>query len=528
MKRTLLKSALFLACFVLLFSCRDPEEKNGNDLEQISLSHTEMRVRPGAVVTLEVRAVPSTADVGRVTWTSSNPAVAIVGSDGRVIALSEGTADIRAEAQHLTAVCRVFVSDRYHYAPAEDVSGAVMRLPRDPYRGVGFGFRNREDVLLLDPAIGWSYNWTTHPRPEIEELFRELGHDFFPMVWSGLSDAGEQNIRDFIARNPHIRYIQAFNEPMLTDQANLTPTQAAERWPRFRNLANELGLKIVSPSLNWGTMPGFTDANVWFDAFLAHPNVSLDDIDVISVHSYAGMFGLKYFINRFRRYERPIWVTEWNQWYGTESAAQQMAFMSQSIQLMQADPMVTRHAWFYPRAGTRPPNSPPFMDLLDRNQPPGLTPLGEVFVNLSSQDRTIWQSIDNHILLAHTYTNTSASETEFRMNGTIVLGPPARPTTDDTGHLELHNMRLGQWVEYQIDVTRPVSIIRLRYANFIASSIEVSLNGDVVSTVALPYTGGDRIWNTATADISLPQGRHTIRLRVTEGGFLSLNWMKIE
>ena len=521
MKHTLLKSTLFLACFVLLFSCRNED----NGLKEISLTHTEMRVRPGAVVTLEVRTIPST-DAGAVTWTSSNPAVATV-NNGVVTAVSEGTALITAEVQNKTAACKVFVSDRYNYAPAEDVSGAVMRLPRDPYRGVGFTFRHPEDVLLLNPAIGWSYNWGTHPQPHIEELFRELGHDFFPMVWSTQSDATDANIRAFIQRNPHIRYIQAFNEPNLREEANMTPSQAAERWPRFRDLANELGLKIVSPSLNWGTLPGYHDPNVWLDEFLAHPNVSIDDIDVISIHSYAGILGLKSFIDRFRRYERPIWMTEWNQWYGTGNAAQQMAFMSQSIQLMQADPMVTRHAWFYPRP-SGPPNTPPFMDLLDRNWPPGLTPLGEVFVNLSSQDRTIWQSIDNHILLAHTYTNTSASETGFYIGGSVVLGPAARLTTDDTGHLELNNFQYGQWVEYQIEVTRPVSRIRLRYAGFVNSAVAVSLDGNTVATVQLPRTGSAGVWNTATSSISLPQGRHTIRLQVTEGGFLSMNWMKIE
>ena len=519
MKHTLLKSALFLACFSLLISCG--EENNGK-LQEIAFDSDRLTLNVGSYEILQLRVTPSDAIVSSIIWESSNPETATI-TNGLVMAVSYGTAVITARVENLHASINVIVSS--NITPGENVDNAIRRLPRDPNRGVSFGFWFEEDVHLLNPGIGWSYNWGTHPHPHIEELFRELGHDFFPMVWSVQSDATDANIREFIARNPHIRYIQAFNEPNLIDQANMTPSQAAERWPRFRDLANELGLKIVSPSLNWGTMPGYHDPNVWFDEFLAHPNVDLEDIYAISIHSYIGsLAGFKSFIDRFRRYNRPIWMTEWCAWYNT-SPRWQMSFMSQSIQLMQADPMVTRHAWFIPRAGM-PLDAPPYMQLIDRNQPPQLTDLGRVFVNLSSKDRTVWQPVDNHIL-AQTYSNTSASETEFFAGGRLVLGPPLRIVTDETGDLEIHNFIVGQWVEYQIDVTRPVSSIRLRYANFINTTIEVLLEGNVVSTIVLPATGSDIIWNTATADISLPQGRHTIRLRVADG-MTSLNWLKIE
>jgi len=68
----------------------------------------------------------------------------------------------------------------------------------------------------------------------------------------------------------------------------MTPAQAAESWPKLKALAQDCGLKIVSPAMNYGTMPGYENPTRWFEEFFGtdgnpgFPNVSLDDVDAIA------------------------------------------------------------------------------------------------------------------------------------------------------------------------------------------------------------------------------------------------------
>ena len=66
-------------------------------------------------------------------------------------------------------------------------------------------------------------------------------------------------IRTYKATHPQCEYLLAFNEPNLTDQCNYTPQQAAVQWPRLKELADELGMKLVSPAMNYGTLGGYSD-----------------------------------------------------------------------------------------------------------------------------------------------------------------------------------------------------------------------------------------------------------------------------
>ena len=76
----------------------------------ITLNETELTAFAGKSVRLRAAVAPSNAYIRRVTWTSSNPDVATVNSDGRVNPRAEGTAVIIATAaQGQTALCTVHV-----------------------------------------------------------------------------------------------------------------------------------------------------------------------------------------------------------------------------------------------------------------------------------------------------------------------------------------------------------------------------------------------------------------------------------
>mmetsp|Transcript_30392 Transcript_30392/g.51795 ORF Transcript_30392/g.51795 Transcript_30392/m.51795 type:complete len:92 (-) Transcript_30392:1949-2224(-) len=56
----------------------------------------------------------------------------------------------------------------------------------------------------------------------------------------------------------------AFNEPERGDQANISPSYAAELWPQIVSIANQYNLQLVAPC---GTIDhGFTWYNDWLSS----------------------------------------------------------------------------------------------------------------------------------------------------------------------------------------------------------------------------------------------------------------------
>lgn len=83
-----------------------------NSLKGISLTPTELTLTVGQSQTLTVLYTPEYAANKTVSWTSSNGDVATVTAEGKVVALSEGTATITATSEEggFTANCKVTVS----------------------------------------------------------------------------------------------------------------------------------------------------------------------------------------------------------------------------------------------------------------------------------------------------------------------------------------------------------------------------------------------------------------------------------
>ena len=98
---------LLLPLLLLLGSCDLVESLQPVSVESVSLSSTSLELFEGETATLTAQIQPSDAKAS-ITWTSSNTAVATV-SDGKVTAVSEGTATISASADGKSAYCQVTV-----------------------------------------------------------------------------------------------------------------------------------------------------------------------------------------------------------------------------------------------------------------------------------------------------------------------------------------------------------------------------------------------------------------------------------
>ena len=77
----------------------------------ITLNLSSKTLRQNETVKLTATVKPTDATYKDVTWTSDNPQVASVSSDGTVTAVSEGTANISAKAGDQTATCVITVSN---------------------------------------------------------------------------------------------------------------------------------------------------------------------------------------------------------------------------------------------------------------------------------------------------------------------------------------------------------------------------------------------------------------------------------
>lgn len=403
-----------------------------------------------------------------------------------------------------------------------DISADYTLAPeRSAKRGVSFNFQNTADVELLGDAISWFYNWGPDvANPDVVTLYTSKNIDFFPMAWNGNYSAAR--IRSYKAAHPECKYLLAFNEPNLTDQAHMTPSEAAALWPGLRDLCRELGLKVIAPAMNYGTLPNYSDPIKWLDEFFTL--VPVTDFDGLAIHCYMGSAqSLKGYVRRFYKYDLPIWMTEfcaWEQNIGNYSA--QMRFMCDALSYMEADPHVGRYAWFMPRGSGVDVDKYPFYSLLTKTQPYELTPLGKVFCAFPAIGSTTAYA-KGEVIPAERFFRSSA--TESAESEAWAATPQLRPTTDNGGVLEVYNFLTGQWLDYNIAAPSGSARLYIRYAAYLDSAATVTV-GSKAYTVSLPSTGDDDRWTTAILECELPSSAKTLRITVDKG-ILNVNWMMI-
>lgn len=380
------------------------------------------------------------------------------------------------------------------------------KQPKSAKRGVAFNFSQVSDLPILSPYISWDYNWGNTPTDNAALWFDANEMDYCPMCWNGKYDADK--IRAFVAAHPKTKYLLGFNEPNLTDQANMTPSQAAALWPQVVALAKELGLKLVSPAMNYGTLAGYNDPIKWLDEFFAQPGVSIDDIYAISVHCYmSSASAVQAYIEKFQKYDKPIWLTEFCAWDPVPGSVNtQMDYMCAVLNYLEQEPSVERYSWFIPRTSGKV-DSPPYMQLLNHDDPSTLTDLGKIYCWFASMPENFYL-IANQPIYAGEYTQVK--------NNVLSLRPCTDSKTGTEG-LMVTNFAKGQEVTYHVYVPEESQQISLRYCGYADAICEVKVNGESRNYMDLPRTGSTEQWNEAFVSLPLKTGAYKITLSLFSG-----------
>ena len=382
------------------------------------------------------------------------------------------------------------------------------QMPKSPKRGVAFNFSVADDLPLLSDAISWDYNWGNDQNSLAATWMDDEGIEYCPMCWSGNYNA--DRIRAYVAAHPSTKYMLAFNEPNLKDQANMTPAKAAELWLPVVALAKELNLKLVSPAMNYGTLSGYNDPIKWLDEFFAQPQVSLDDIDAISIHCYmASPKAVKNYIAMFEKYNKPIWLTEFCAWedYAIHSEADQISYMCSMLNHLEQNPNVERYAWFIPRYKS----GFPYMPLLTYSAPYELTDAGKVYCGFSTFDKSVWLKANQRVNASQ---YIAASDDEVQV----------RPSTDGDG-LMLSTLSQSQYVDYQVYLPAKATSIDIRYAAYGDADIALWIDGEPVVITTLAATGSMTQWNKAELPLTVTSGSHTLTIEI-QSGIANIYWFK--
>ncbi len=388
-------------------------------------------------------------------------------------------------------------------------------------RGVSYNFQVPDDANLLGKGISWFYNWGPNITESVNTPTLANKIDFIPMAWNGSFNAVA--IRAFKTLHPECEYLLGFNEPNLTDQANMTPTVAAQKWVAFAALAKELNMKLISPAMNYGTLANYADPIVWLDEFFTL--VPLSSIDGIAIHCYmSNASAMASYVKRFKKYGKPLWMTEFCAWEkNITSVNAQMTYMSEAINYLECNADIARYAWFIPRASGSV-DSYPFMQLLTKTTPYELSPLGKVFVNMSTQDKTVFYPEMQKIPAEH-YSSLNLAEAVAK--GIWEEQVHLRPTTDVDGDLDVTDFNSDLWLEYQVKISDGGSSkIALRYTSLYNADLQIMVDGTLTTSVSLPKTGSESSWTTLITNLPLSSGKHTLRIKNAYGG-TTLNWLMI-
>ncbi|MBN2806380.1 MAG: carbohydrate-binding protein [Prolixibacteraceae bacterium] len=382
---------------------------------------------------------------------------------------------------------------------------------RSEKRGIAFGYHHEADLQTVSKSLSWWYNWATEPDNSVRETYENYNMDFVPMLWNERTDTARLKV--FLKNHPQVKYILGFNEPNFRTQANMTPAKAAASWPRIEELADEFGLKIVAPAVNYCDqcvdIPGTNSDSspyAWLDAFFEEcPDCRVDYIAVHNYMCYAS--ALQSNIEGYLKYGKKIWLTEFACWdQATITPDMQKSYVLGAIDYLENDTNIFRYSWF---TGDRS-GKWPFLDIYG-SVPGTLTELGNLYLNFYPvHDTAAYYPVPGRIE-AESYNAMSGIQLEA--------------TADFDGLANVGWFDADDWLQYNVEVPDSGEyFLYIRVAGNAPTSLDVLEDDLSLANFSIPSSGGWQNWQTMEQKLVLNKGKHRLKF-YTPTGSLNINWI---
>ena len=378
-------------------------------------------------------------------------------------------------------------------------------------------FNLQEEFDVLIPGVSWFYNWGNVPNANIADVPSAETIEFIPMCWNANYNA--DGIREYCKAHPETKYLLGFNEPNFKAQANMTPETAAAAWPAVKALADELGLELVGPAVNYSPDGPENDPFTWYANFVNL--VGIDAFDYIALHCYSGgTSGMQDMIDRFYGlYGKKIWLTEFSMGgdggINVGSPEAQISSMVQQLEYLEKSDKVFRYSWFIAKGTT---TRSPYIGLIVPKNGYGereLTEVGKVYVYMTDFDETVYHGVDDVV-----------SATEYISSQSLVLG--SNSDSQNPGELEITQFNSGAYADYQFDIPSAgeyTLTLRVsgqgeptRFDPTIAI-YSVDENGEQLATLAeatqFALSGDDAVFGNVAFKLQLQAGKQRIRIADT-------------
>jgi hypothetical protein len=374
-------------------------------------------------------------------------------------------------------------------------------------RGIAVNSMSAADFEAVAPGVSWYYNWGTTPL----SMPGDVAMDFIPMAWNG-SSGFQTALSAYLASGKRPWRVFALNEPNLSGQAFMTPSNSAATFEQVKTICDPYNIPVIAPHMAIGSAANqsitaydplqgsnvtYTTQWPFLNAFLYYCGSTTPA--GVSSHSYGGYGEITWLLSTMHTDypTQSVWLTEFNTSASSDAAA--LANLIPSVDYCERMPWIEGYAWFMSRISGDPYNS-----LLGNSG--ALTAAGQAYVQMPVHDTNLFYRIPGRLQAERYVTITN-------MN--------IAPTTDTNGLADMIAATADGSVDYNIQVDSPGSyIINFRVAGAIGQ-IRVLEGGTILGTASATQTG----WSTVSTTVLLAAGTQTLHV-ILLANAQKLNWME--
>ena len=373
-------------------------------------------------------------------------------------------------------------------------------------RGIGVNTLSAADFRALAPGVSWFYDWGVNNWT----VPADVSMGYIPMVWNG-SSSFQTSLAAYLAAGNQPWRVFALNEPNLSGQAFMTPSNCAVTFSQVKAICDPYNIPVIAPHMAIGSATAssitaydpimgsnyvYTTQWPFLSAFLYYCGSTAPA--GVSSHSYGGYGEITWLLSTMHADypTQTVWLTEFNTSAASDAAA--LANLIPSVDYCERYPWVEGYSWFMSRISGDPYNS-----LLSGSGV--LTPAGQAYVQMPVHDPNLYYRIPGR-LQAERYVTLN------QMN--------IAPTTDTNGLADMISAAAGGSLDYNIQVDSPgIYPLNFRVAGAIGQ-IKVYNGGTLLGTANIPLAS----WSTVSTAVSLAAGTQTLHVVLTSTA-QQLNWM---